>query len=226
MTEWNMTISHRNLLNDTCFKACYLAKNILENYDALDSFGHWVLTDLIEETQPSNEHFHGGLGLLTHSGIKKASYHVFSFLNRLGDRLVAQGDGYFVTKSYRRVQIMLYNYEHFSHLFASGETFDMSFTKRYAPFLKLARLNVSLTLTDLPAKECEIRERILSWKNGSAFDAWVEMGARPLTPEDVEYLKQVSVPKMRARHEMVSDNELEILAELEPLEVRLVEVLY
>ncbi|MDR1640136.1 MAG: helix-turn-helix domain-containing protein, partial [Clostridiales bacterium] len=37
MTEWNMTISHRNLLNDTCFKACYLAKNILENYDALDS---------------------------------------------------------------------------------------------------------------------------------------------------------------------------------------------
>jgi beta-xylosidase len=121
---------------------------------------------------------------------------------------------------------MLYNYEHFSHLYASGETFDISFTKRYAPFLKLARLNVSLALTDLPAKECEIRERILSWKNGSSFDAWVEMGARPLTPEDVEYLKQVSVPKMRARHEKVADNELEIKAELEPLEVRLIEIFY
>jgi xylan 1,4-beta-xylosidase len=224
MTEWNMTVSHRNLLNDTCFKACYLAKNILENYDAIDSFGHWVLTDLIEETQPSNEHFHGGLGLFTYSGIKKASYHVFSFLNRLGDRLVAQGNGYFVTKSYRQVQIILYNYEHFSHLFASGETFDMSFTKRYAPFLKLAKLNVTLTLADLPAKECNVRERILSWKHGSAFDAWVEMGALPLTPDDVEYLKQISVPKMRTRHETIEDSSLEITAELEPLEVRLIEV--
>lgn len=50
LTEWNLTVSHRNLLNDTCFKSCYLAKNLLENYDMLDSFGYWVLTDLIEET--------------------------------------------------------------------------------------------------------------------------------------------------------------------------------
>jgi len=26
LTEWNLTVSHRNLLNDTCFKSCYLAK--------------------------------------------------------------------------------------------------------------------------------------------------------------------------------------------------------
>jgi xylan 1,4-beta-xylosidase len=224
MTEWNMTVSHRDLLNDTCFKACYLAKNLLENYDSLDSFGHWVITDLIEETQPSNEHFHGGLGLITHSGIKKASYHVFSFLNRLGDKLIGSGDGYFITKSPGKVQLILYNYEHFSHLYASGETFDMSFTKRYAPFLKLARLNVTLTLTDLPDKECTLKEHILNTKHGSAFDAWVEMGALPLAPEDVEYLKRISVPKIRVRREKISDGALDISAELEPLEVRLIEI--
>ncbi|MDR2043423.1 MAG: helix-turn-helix domain-containing protein [Clostridium sp.] len=224
MTEWNMTASHRNLLNDTCFKACYLAKNILENYDALDSFGYWVLTDLIEETQPSNEHFHGGLGLFTHSGIPKAHYHVFTFLNRLGDRLVKSGEGYFITKSHGAVQIILYNYEHFSHLFASGETFDMSLTQRDTPFLKLDRLNVSLELADIPAKSCVVKEQILNQRHGSAFDAWVEMGAMITGAEDVEYLKRVSVPKIRVRREQLADDALSLNVVLEPLEVRLIEI--
>jgi xylan 1,4-beta-xylosidase len=224
MTEWNMTVSHRNLLNDTCFKACYLAKNILENYDALDSFGYWTLTDFIEETQPSNEHFHGGLGLLTHSGIKKANYHVFSFINRLGDCLIARGEGFFITKSCKNIQIILYNYEHFSHLFASGELFGISFKKRYAPFSKLDKLTVSLALTDLPAKECKVREYILNMKHGSAFDTWIEMGATALSAEDVEYLKQVSMPKLYVHDEKISNEALDLTVELEPLEVRLIEI--
>ena len=101
---------------DTCFKSCYLTKNLLENYDELDSFGYWVLTDWIEETQPSKEQFHGGLGLFTQDGIKKPHYYAFDFMNKLGDLLIDKGNGYFITKSYGKIQILLYNYEHFNHL--------------------------------------------------------------------------------------------------------------
>ena len=38
MTEWNFTMSHRNLISDTSFKTCYIMKNLLKNYDRLDSF--------------------------------------------------------------------------------------------------------------------------------------------------------------------------------------------
>jgi xylan 1,4-beta-xylosidase len=225
MTEWNMTVSHRNLLNDTCFKSCYIAKNLLENYDRLDSFGYWVLTDFIEETQPANEHFHGGLGLYTCSGIKKPVYYTFSFLNRLGDRLLARGEGYFITKSPGKIQAILYNYEHFSHLFASGETFDMSFTKRYEPFSKLTTARASLKLCGLPAKDYLIREHILNQQYGSAFDSWIEMGAAPIGPEDVEYLKQTARPRLQNRIAHLEKNGvLDITAVLEPLEVRLIEV--
>uniref|UniRef100_UPI00298EA24E GH39 family glycosyl hydrolase n=1 Tax=Treponema sp. TaxID=166 RepID=UPI00298EA24E len=51
MTEWNLTASHRDYLNDTCFKSCYITKNLLENYDRLEAFGYWCLTDFIEESQ-------------------------------------------------------------------------------------------------------------------------------------------------------------------------------
>lgn len=224
LTEWNLTISHRNLLNDTCFKSCYLAKNLLENYDKLDSFGYWTLTDFIEELQPSKEEFHGGLGLFTANGIKKPHYHIFRLINRLGNMLIGNGEGYFITKSYGRISIVLYNYEHFNHLFASAETFDMTFTKRYTPFSQLGRMDISLELINIPAKNCTIRETIVNQTSGSAFDEWVRMGAPPLAAEDIDYLKKISVPRCYVRNEIVEDGILNISAALDPLEVRLIEI--
>lgn len=224
LTEWNLTVSHRNLLNDTCFKSCYLAKNLLENYDLLDSFGYWVLTDMIEETLPSKEQFHGGLGLYTYSGIKKPHYYTFRFINRLGNKLIAKGNGYFITKSHRKIQIIAYNYEHFNHLFAQGETFDMQFTERYTPFNKLGTMDLSLELTDLKSENCIIREQIVNQTYGSAFDEWIRMGAQPLSNEDVEYLKNISVPKLYVRKEAIENNTITYNASLGPLEIRLIEI--
>ncbi|MDE7181957.1 MAG: helix-turn-helix domain-containing protein [Clostridia bacterium] len=224
LTEWNLTVSHRNLLNDTCFKSCYLTKNLLENYDELDSFGYWVLTDMIEETLPSKEQFHGGLGLYTYSGIKKPHYYTFRFLNKLGNKLIAKGNGYFITKSHRKIQIIAYNYEHFNHLFAQGETFDMQFTERYTPFNKLGTMDLSLELCDLKADSCVIREHIVNQSFGSAFDEWIRMGAQPLSSNDIEYLKCVSVPKLYVRRVTIENNSLSYNASLEPLEIRLIEI--
>ena len=224
LTEWNLTVSHRNLLNDTCFKSCYLAKNLLENYDELDSFGYWVLTDMIEETLPSKEQFHGGLGLYTYSGIKKPHYYTFRFLNNLGNRLIAKGNGYFITKSHRKIQIIAYNYEHFNHLFAQGETFDMQFTERYTPFNKLGVMELSLELCDLKTDLCTVREHIVNQTFGSAFDEWIRMGAQPLSTNDIDYLKSVSVPKLYVRKEIVENNTITYNASLEPLEIRFIEI--
>lgn len=224
LTEWNLTVSHRNLLNDTCFKSCYLTKNLLENYDELDSFGYWVLTDMIEETMSPKEQFHGGLGLYTYSGIKKPHYYTFRFLNKLGNKLIAKGNGYFITKSHRKIQMIAYNYEHFNHLFAQGETFDMQFTERYTPFNKLGTMELSLELCDLKTSSCVIREQIVNQSFGSAFDEWIRMGAQPLSENDIEYLKNVSVPKLQVRKEIVENNSIFYNAFLEPLEIRLIEI--
>ncbi len=226
LTEWNLTVSHRNLLNDTCFKSCYLAKNLLENYDDLDSFGYWVLTDMIEETQPSKEEFHGGLGLFTYDGIKKPHYYAFEFINRMGNRLIDSGTGYFITKSHGRIQIILYNYEHFNHLFAAGETYDMTFTERYTPFSKLGHMRVSLGLTDINARKCHIAEHVVNQKHGSAFDEWVRIGAPKLDKTLLDYLHRVSIPKMETYEKKIEDGRITIEAFLDPLEVRLIEIDY
>ena len=226
LTEWNLTVSHRNLLNDTVFKSCYLAKNLLENYDELDSFGYWVLTDLIEETQPSMSEFHGGLGLYTYHQIKKPHFYIFEFLNTLGNSFIDKGPGYFVAKKHGCIQIILYNYEHFNHLFASGETYDMTYLNRYTPFSNLGKMKVSLDLKGFTAKKCHIVEKIVNQKHGSAFDEWVSMSAPKIDEQIIDYLKSICIPKMNTKDEEIINGKISISATLSPLEVRLIEINY
>ena len=70
-------------MNDTCFKSCYIVKCILENYDKLDSFAYWSLTDRMGEAAQPKEMYFGGLGLFTANGVPKASYMVFTLFSRI-----------------------------------------------------------------------------------------------------------------------------------------------
>lgn len=117
MTEWNATGSHRDLVNDTCFKAAYIVKNVLENMDGLHSFGYWTATDLLEEFKMSSETFHGGLGLMTYNGIPKPSFYAFKLLAKLGRQFIHQGKGYYITSSDMGLQVLMYAYAHIDSLY-------------------------------------------------------------------------------------------------------------
>jgi len=225
ITEWNFSISYRELLNDTAYKGCYIIKNILENYDRMESFGYWSLSDFIEEVKMSGNLFHGGMGLFTYNGIKKSPYFAFKLLNKLGDNLIGKGDGYFITKKKTTYQIILYNYVHFSSLYATGELFDMTFTHRYTPFPNSTNKKFILPLTDLPANYYILTDTILNRQHGSAFDKWIELGAMPLeTLDELEYVKSISIPFIKKQRQEVINGHLTISRELEPHEIRLIEI--
>lgn len=227
MTEWNLTVSHRNLINDTCFKSCYLVKNILENYDRIQSFGYWFLTDLARELQLPEQIYHGGLGLFTANGIPKAHYNAFLLLAALEDICLGSGKGWFVTadRSRRNFAVIFYHYEHYNEIFSSGELFDMTGTNRYTPFSDLSLETVTLHLHDLPNGRYRITESFVNQKAGSSFDTWVELGApEDLTPYDVEYLKAASFPGRKLSETEVTEHSLTYSQTLEPLEVRLVQI--
>lgn len=225
LTEWNLTISHRDLINDTCFKACYLVKNLLENYDRMESFSYWSLTDFIEELQLPEQLFHGGLGLFTYNGIPKSHYNMFCLLGRLQDELIGKGDGYFITRGERKVVMVAYNYEHFSKLFAEGHRTESDRKNRYATFSKMDSAEFTVTLTDLPGEKCLVKEHFINQANGSSYDAWVKMGSQPLDdPKDMELLKQLSQPGLFLHPENITDHKLSLRVQMAPLEVRLIEI--
>ena len=224
MTEWNFTLSHRILISDTCFKSCYILKNLLENYDRLDSFGYWSLTDLLEENPLPEELFHGGLGLYTMNGIKKSVYWSFFFAGRLGDELIAKGEGYFITKNDNGYSIILYHYVHYGNVFASGESFNITHNSRYGVFDMSRNLEVNIELTGLENGRYNIREFFVNRQYGSAYDKWLEIGSVPLDSGEGSLLRNLSVPGFHKEFYLVEKGTLNIESVLEPLEIRLVEI--
>ncbi|MBQ9032350.1 MAG: helix-turn-helix domain-containing protein [Parasporobacterium sp.] len=225
LTEWNLTISHRDLINDTCFKSCHLVKNLLENYDRLESFSYWSLTDFIEEMQLSPDLYHGGLGLFTFNGIPKANYNAFLLLGKLGNELLRKGEGYFITRAENSIRILLYNYEHYSRLFATGHRTELNIIDRYSPFEEMSTAQFAVRLSDLPGSRVLIKEYFVNQYAGSSYDTWARMGSQPLNSrEDYNLLMQESRPGLHLHREPVLDGVLPLHVRLAPLEVRLIEV--
>ncbi len=226
ITEWASTTSHRDWLNDTCYRSAYIAKNILENYDQVDSFGNWCLSDIMEELPLDNQFFHGELGLFTNSGVKKPAYYAYTFLNKLMNTLVDRGSGYFVTTNQREdYVILLYNYIQISPLYAQGVLFNVTFIERYNAFVDSSPMDVDLILTNAENGTYTVTEHVLNRECGSAFDEWVKMGAIPLvSEEEINTLKGRSMPKISKTNMEVNNKRINYYAKLEPHEVRLIEI--
>ena len=225
LSEWNTSPSQEDLLNDTSYKSCYIVKCILENYDRLDSFTYWSLTDLMGEAPQPKEMFSGGLGMFTAGGIPKASYYAFTLLRRLGDTMVGHGEGWFLTRQKNEFQLMIYHYRHFSKLYAKGERFDMTFTNRYTPFEPEQIMDVHLTLRGIPDGKYIITETYVGRKSGSAFDEWVAMGAVEFNEQyELDTLASLSVPRINKYVLAAENRQLHLDSMLDLLDVKLIRI--
>lgn len=221
--EWNNTPSQQDLLNDTCYKSCYITKTILDNYDMSESLSYWSLTDLMSESPLSGDMLFGGLGLFTINGLPKANYYAFHLLSKLGDQFIGKGECWFATKTNSDIRIIAYHYRHYSKLYTMGERFEMTDTNRYAMFEPNQQLHLTLTLNNVPECQYIVQETILNRSSGSLFDEWQAMGGLPITSsEELELLEAKSMPNITKHLVNTVDSSLTLNLNLELLEVRLI----
>lgn len=225
ISEWNNTPSQQDYLNDTCFKSCYIVKNILENYDRLDGLGYWALSDLMAEYALPDSLFFGGLGLFTLNALPKAGFYAMKFLRNLGDTLIDKGEGWFATKTEHDIRIIVYHYNHFSDLYATGERFDMTETDRYTMFENVQSLDLKICIEHMENKTYSIVERILNRESGSLFDTWLSIGDRGSHCScEYEYLERSCLPGLHKSTVTANNHTLTFHRTLKPLEVRLITI--
>jgi len=95
-TEWGVTPSHFNPVNDSVSSATFLLHGMRSAAGRLDALSYWVASDHFEELGRPPRMLHGGFGLITVGGIAKARYHALHLLSRLGETQIpvtATGDG-------------------------------------------------------------------------------------------------------------------------------------
>ncbi|MGN7940357.1 GH39 family glycosyl hydrolase [Bacillus sp. 7586-K] len=223
ITEWNASVNSRDLVHDTCYMASFIVKNVIENYWKVEGMGYWTITDIFEEFNFEQPLFHGGFGLMTFNGIKKASYNAYYFLSKLGTELVLKEDDVFVTKKGEDYQILIYNYNHPNKLYSSFDFSQLSMTNRYSIFENKSKKSYQLNINGIQG-EYTMKKQYVNRQQGSSFDAWVDIGAPSNIDKDtILFLKGKAEPGVKFQEISVQSG-YSLQTVLLPHEIQLIEL--
>lgn len=228
--EWNSTLWQRDLSGDTCYKAAWIFKNVLENYDTADKFGYYLLSDYIEEWMLKNSSvFHGSYGLLTINGIPKPGYYAMNLLCKIGNKKIDGGPGWFIStnENENSIQIFLYHYCHYNVLYRQQYQRLRNPRDAYSVFEEQGDLQIQLQLEGIEPGNFREESYTISREHGSAFDQWIMMGApNNLSQSDIEYLSTSTRPLCAIREFVHMNSKLDMHFSLKPHEVKLIVLRY
>ena len=218
--EWGSSPGARDCCHDHLFSGTFLLENILRCEGLVDSLARWVFCDVSEEAPPGESEFHGGWGLLTVHGIRKPSFHAYSFLNRVGEICLHNGDGCAVFRSARGWQVLLFNHHHYANAEASWDT--------HADAEKMIGTDAArafdVVLEGLPQR-VRVTRHLVDREHGWALPVWQEMGSPDWpTTAQLTQLHEAARPQVETRVESPVDGRLALAERLAPLAMMLIEV--
>lgn len=198
LTEWNLTISDRNLINDSCFKGAYVMKNYIEMVDSVDAMAYFRGTDRVSESYDTDAFLFGGTGLLTRDGVQKPVMFALHFLNRLYPQYVGKGTNYLVTKDgHDNYGIVCHNCRKLSYNYflCEEDKLDRDHLSKY--FEDLDDLTLELALGDVRDGLYQAKLYRINDQNGSVQRIWKEMEYETnLSREDIRYIQRSCEPKL------------------------------
>ncbi len=229
ITEWNNSISNRNYLNDSCFRAAYIAKKVESFADQVSMLGIMGGTDWVSSHMDTVGIANGGIGLLTKDTIRKPAYFAVDFLNQLGSYLLDKGPNYIATrKENGDIYILCFYYSWFKRsYFLQEEDVDLRKCNNMV-FEDEHPINVDLRIDNLSeAGEYYIKKRTLNRQNGSILTEWGKFQYETrLTRQDVKYLQGISFPILSQSkvNVTVKDLFLDIKLTIDPHEISLIHI--
>lgn len=228
VSEWNGTVSNRNQMNDSIWQGAYVMKNIIDNLGSISLLGYWLGSDLFSQHNTTRDILHGGVGLVTRSGIRKPSFYAFDFLNRMGDYMIAQYENALITSNgHHSFYIAIHNMKepNLNYYRTPENELDPSQPDKY--FDNLDSMECNYQITHVRNGLYQIKVRRINAAYGSVLDSWYAMGRFPeLTPDDIAYLNQISVPKIHIQENTVTDGTLNFETMLEPNEIQMLHISY
>ena len=224
ISEWNSTISNRNYTNDSCSKAAYIIKNVLDSMGKVDKLGYWVASDISGEYLDTDLLLQGGTGLISKNGIKKPAYYAFSFLEKLSENIIQKGTNYIMTRNGNNSFAMIcHNYKHFnnSYLLNSEENISLSELENF--YEDENEQLITFAISNFQNGKYRVKSYILNEEHGSVLNEWIKLNTdNHLKTDEIDYLKGISIPKLEIEYVEVSEGILNYSLKLLPHEVRLI----
>ena len=224
ITEWNLTVSDRNKLNDHCFQGAYIIRNIIDIYGMADMLCYFTGTDLYTEHSDTVWLMHGGQGLLTRNGITKPSGFAFRFMKKLKPYYIGKSYHCLLTTDRRnQYSLVCHNMKDLNYYYylQSDESFDWE--KLWKNFTDNNPLILDIVLQGISNGEYQMVIQKINDKSGSIQDIWADLDyIRDLSDAEVKYLRRAAVPRMIAKKTTVENERIRLELRMRPNEIAFV----
>lgn len=226
VTEWNFSISNRNYLQDSCFKAAFIFKSILDSVEYVDGLGYWLLSDLYGEFNDTHQLIHGGAGLITKDNIKKPAFYAFEFLSQMGSQVIHKTQDLLVTKDEdETIYLLMSNYKHLNQFYFLHDESEISSDFYLNIFEDTLPKEVTIHLKGVDVSNYRIKSQVVNSKNGSLINNISRVGnQRILRQREIDYLRNISVPLFEVELNKTEEDGLTIKNNLIANEIRLVTI--
>ena len=228
VTEWNLTLSNRNYINDSCFKAAYLARALTEMTELADKVVYFVGSDLFSEFYDTDKILYGGAGLISQDGIRKPAFYAFRYMNRLGGQLLYADSHCIITSDDKMgYRIVCFNCGKINYQYFMKKEEQVEGAQLDKYFEEEEKTVLHILLDGVDNGNYKIKARRLNTSFGSVLDEWkhIDMDEN-LDADDIQYLKQICVPRHSLQYTSTTSRLLNIKVELEVQELQYIHVEY
>lgn len=226
ISEWNMTVVNRNVINDSCAKATFIMDMLMRVYEFVDMIGYWFGTDLFVETEESPNLLDGCCGLISYHGICKPAFYAMDFMNRQEEYLLGQDKDIMISANgYDNYNIVCANHKDFDIQYYMQEENQLQIDKIPMLFKDTVRKRINIKINHVQNGLYYVKTRSLSPKWGSVQDEWYRMGlVKNLREQDIEYLRRISTPKISFYEYNVVNGTLELSISMDAHEIQAVHI--
>ena len=221
ITEWNLTVSDRNKLNDHCFHGAYVMKNIIDVFGEIDMLCYFTGTDIYTEYYDTVWLMHGGEGLLTRDGIAKPSGFAFRFLKKLKPYFIDKTENCLLTTDRRnQYSLVCHNMKNLNYMYYLQSEEPLEWDKLWKNFDEWNPLTLKLCIKGVENGNYQMTIQKINEKSGSIQDIWADLEyIQDLSDSEIKYLHRATVPRMIIRKFCVEDECIEIELRMRPNEI-------
>lgn len=228
LTEWNLTIMNRTVVNDSCMRAAYIASRTAKLWDKLDVMSIMSVSDWISSYTDTRGVVNGSIGLLTKDTIGKPAFFAIGLMNKLGGEFVQRGEHYLASRDGRgELYILCFHPYLFLPRAENIKKLPMKeqFEQLNVPGSKMLKLEFQIDGLRSD-QDYVVKKRILNDEHGNLLHEWGKFHYdEHLTREEVKYLQAVTQPGIEMeRMRTGEDRKLKFSLALEPQEVDLVHI--
>ena len=227
ISDWNLTLSTRNMINDSCQRGAYLASRAALMIQHTRVCSLWVLSDWVSSYFDSRSILNGGGGLLTRDSIRKPAWFALQFMSRLG-RMLLYADQHLV--------VTMRGVDDYMILAVNSVNFDISYYLCEEDKIRADEVDLyvmegeSMTLRLVmkglaEGAEYTVKTRSVNRQHGSILDEWKRLRCEThLERADIKYLQEICVPHMSMEQQTVEGEKLNVTIPLAPQEFRLLHI--